>query len=663
MFIKILIANRGEIACRIMRTAKQWGIYCIAVYSDEDALALHVQMADEAYALDTDASHRSGHLSYLNQQRLLDIAKSTGCEAIHPGYGFLSENADFAEACERHGLAFIGAPSQAIRLMGSKSAAKQLMSQAQVPLLPGYHGADQSPDRLLQEAIQIGFPVLIKASAGGGGKGMRLTENSEEFLALLASCQREALNAFGDDTVLLEKYLRSPRHIEVQIFADQHDQCVHVFERDCSIQRRHQKVIEEAPAPYLSAEVRAQMGQAAINAAKSVQYVGAGTIEFLYDQGAFYFMEMNTRLQVEHPVTEMISGQDLVEWQLRVACGQALPLTQEQLTCQGHAIEVRIYAEEPEQDFLPATGTLQVLRLPSTSANVRLDTGFQMGDAISIYYDPMLAKLICWAETRELACQAMSQALDQYAIIGLKTNLSFLSKLMQLPAYRHTEVNTHFISQHAQALLTPHTTLPIACLLFICAQELEALSQSTQPDPWHTKDAWQNAIARQYQWQYQWQSQYFDIVAIRQSSDWLIHINQSESYTLHHWHIVDDVCQIQYSEDKTGSCQQQARMIPHQQQWHLCYQHQRFVCQRSPRFSLNEVATTDEHRLIAPMPGRIIAQLCSVGQTIDSGQALLIMEAMKMEHTIKAPHSGQLQAYLCAVGDVVQEGDLLVDLA
>lgn len=658
MFKKILIANRGEIACRIMRTAKQWGIQCVAVYSDEDASALHVHMADEAYALGSD----SGHLSYLNQPRLLDIAKITHCEAIHPGYGFLSENADFAEACENQGFVFIGAPSQAIRLMGSKSAAKQLMSQAKVPLLPGYHGADQSPARLLQEAEHIGFPVLIKASAGGGGKGMRLTENPEEFLTLLASCQREALNAFGDDTVLLEKYLRSPRHIEVQIFADQHGHCVHLFERDCSIQRRHQKVVEEAPAPHLSSDVRAAMGQAAIHAAQSVQYVGAGTIEFLYDQGAFYFMEMNTRLQVEHPVTEMISGQDLVAWQLLVAYGQALPCQQDQLTCDGHAIEVRIYAEEPEQGFLPATGTLQVLSLPATSAQVRLDTGFQAGDAISIYYDPMLAKLICWAKTRELACQTMSQALDQYAIIGVKTNLSFLAKLMNLPAYRQALVDTGFIQQHAEALLTPNTSLPLACVLFICAQELDALNQATQADPWQNKSGWQNALPISHQWQYQWQSETFDIVARADQKDWHIRINQNHSFVLHDWYILGDECHIRFSLDETGSCQQKARMIQHQQQWHLCYQSQRFTCQRLPRFCPTPTEASHENHLRAPMPGRIIAQPCAIGQEMEAGQALLIMEAMKMEHTIKAPHKGTLQAYLCAIGDVVNEGDLLVDL-
>lgn len=657
MFKKILIANRGEIACRIMRTAKQWSIHCVAVYSEDDALGLHVRMADEAYALGSD----SGHLSYLNQQRLIDIAKLTGCEAIHPGYGFLSENADFAEICEQHGIVFIGAPSQAIRLMGSKRAAKQLMTQAHVPLLPGYHGSDQSPARLLQEASQIGFPVLIKASAGGGGKGMRLVENHEQFLEHLASCQREALNAFGDATVLLEKYLHSPRHIEVQVFADQHGQCVHLFERDCSIQRRHQKVVEEAPAPHLSSKIRAAMGQAAINAAKSVHYVGAGTIEFLYDQGAFYFMEMNTRLQVEHPVTEMISGQDLVAWQLQVAYGQPLPLQQQQLSCQGHAIEVRVYAEEPEQDFLPAIGTLQAVRLPSLSAHVRIDTGFQTGDTISIYYDPMLAKLICWAPTRQLACQTMAQALDQYTIIGVKTNLAFLSKVMNLSAYRQAEVHTGFIAQHAQALLMPQKTLPLECLLFVCAQELQALATAAI-DPWQLKDAWQNAIDCQHQWQYQWQSQHFDILATRHQKDWHICINESVVYVLHHWHMIDDQCFIQFTADQTGSCQQKAQMVHHQQQWHLNYYCQRYTCQRLARFDVTQTGGSTEHRLLAPMPGRIIAQLCSIDQAIETGQALLIMEAMKMEHTIKAPHAGQLRAYLCAVGDIVNEGDLLVDL-
>lgn len=429
MFKKILIANRGEIACRVAATARRMGIQTVAVYSEADARAKHVQACDEAVLIGGPAPKDS----YLQWQRILEAAKATGAQAVHPGYGFLSENEDFAQACAEAGLVFIGPPPSAIKAMGLKAESKRLMEAAGVPLVPGYHGADQDPALLKREAERIGYPVLIKASAGGGGKGMRAVYSAEEFEAALASCQREAVNSFGDDAVLIERYVQRPRHIEIQVFGDSQGDCVYLFERDCSVQRRHQKVLEEAPAPGMTPERRREMGEAAVAAAKAVGYQGAGTVEFIAEQdGRFYFMEMNTRLQVEHPVTEAITGQDLVEWQLRVAAGQPLPLKQEQLRMHGHAIEARICAENPEAGFLPATGTLSVARWPAhvsfERGDVRIDSGVGEGDAISPFYDSMVAKLIVWGETREQALARLDAALRDTHIVGLQTNVAFLRR-------------------------------------------------------------------------------------------------------------------------------------------------------------------------------------------------------------------------------------------
>ncbi|SUX56291.1 acetyl-CoA carboxylase biotin carboxylase subunit [Chromobacterium vaccinii] len=453
MFNKILIANRGEIACRVIKTARALGIATVAVYSDADADARFVKLADEAYRLGPAPAAES----YLRADLILAIARQSGAQAVHPGYGFLSENEDFAAACEAAGIAFIGPPASAIAAMGSKSAAKALMEKAGVPLVPGYHGDDQDPAKLQQQADAIGYPVLIKASAGGGGKGMRIVEKSEDFAAALASCQREARASFGDDKVLVEKYLTKPRHVEIQVFADKLGGCVYLFERDCSVQRRHQKVLEEAPAPHLPQATREAMGQAAVAAARAVGYIGAGTVEFIMDvdTGKFYFMEMNTRLQVEHPVTEMITGQDLVAWQLAVAAGGELPLKQEQLAIRGHAIEARIYAEDPDKGFLPSTGTLIHLATPAESANVRIDTGVEQGDAISPFYDPMIAKLIVWGETREAALRQMDAALAQYRIVGLSSNVSFLRRIVNHPSFSSGQVDTGLIARHHDALLPP----------------------------------------------------------------------------------------------------------------------------------------------------------------------------------------------------------------
>ncbi|MGB7479216.1 MAG: biotin carboxylase N-terminal domain-containing protein, partial [Burkholderiaceae bacterium] len=457
MFTKILIANRGEIACRVAATARRLGIATVAVYSDADAQAKHVAVCDEAVRIGPAPAKES----YLLGERIIEAALATGAQAIHPGYGFLSENAGFADACAKAGLVFIGPPAAAIRAMGSKSAAKALMEKAGVPLVPGYHGEDQDPALLNREADRIGYPVLLKASAGGGGKGMRIVDKSADFREALASCQREAISSFGDDRVLVEKYLTRPRHIEIQVFADSHGDCVYLFERDCSVQRRHQKVLEEAPAPGMTEERRRAMGEAAVAAAKAVGYVGAGTVEFIANQdGSFYFMEMNTRLQVEHPVTEMITGTDLVEWQLRVAAGLPLPRKQEQLAIHGHAIEARVYAENPDKGFLPSIGTLRHLRTPAAvefgigdaaspaaEGVVRIDSGVRAGDAISPFYDPMIAKLIVWAPSREQALAQMAQALSDYQIVGLASNIAFLKRLIESRPFSAADLDTGLIER------------------------------------------------------------------------------------------------------------------------------------------------------------------------------------------------------------------------
>jgi 3-methylcrotonyl-CoA carboxylase alpha subunit len=457
MFKKILIANRGEIACRVVRTARRMGIATVAVYSEADANARHVRLADEAVPIGPAAARES----YLVIDRIIEAARSSGALAIHPGYGFLSENEAFAEACERAGLVFIGPSVAAIRAMGSKSAAKALMEKAGVPLTPGYHGDDQDPAHLKVEADRIGYPVLIKASAGGGGKGMRRVDRADDFDAALVSCKREAKSSFGDDQVLVEKYVLKPRHIEIQVFGDTHGNVVHLFERDCSVQRRHQKVLEEAPAPGMTESRRAAMGEAAVEAAKAVGYVGAGTVEFIANQdGSFYFMEMNTRLQVEHPVTEMITGLDLVEWQLRVADGQPLPLRQDQLTIAGHALEARIYAEDPDKGFLPSTGRLLHLASPQESEHVRVDTGVDEGDSITPFYDPMIAKLIVWGHDRRAALATMHRALAQYRIVGVANNVAFLDRLVGTRSFADADLDTGLIEREHAVLFPAAAAAP-----------------------------------------------------------------------------------------------------------------------------------------------------------------------------------------------------------
>src|SRR6266705_567595 len=492
VFAKILIANRGEIACRVTRTARRMGIATVAVYSDADAQSRHVALADEAFRIGPPEAKDS----YLRGDRILEAAVSSGASAIHPGYGFLSENAEFAERCARAGISFVGPPPEAIRAMGDKSGAKTIMEKAGVPLVPGYHGGNQAREFLIDEAERIGFPVLIKAASGGGGKGMRAVGHKAEFDAALGACRREALSAFGDERVLLEKYLDRPRHIEIQLFADRHGGRVHLFERDCSVQRRHQKVLEEAPAAGIADDRRREMGEAALLASGAVGYIGAGTVEFLVDRGgAFFFMEMNTRLQVEHAVTEMITGLDLVEWQLRIAAGEKLPLAQKDLHMSGHAIEARVYAEDPSRDFLPASGRIVHLGLPAESENVRVDTGVRSGDEITVYYDPMIAKLIVQDRDRPAALERMRKALGEFEVAGPVTNLGFLYRLVQNPDFVGADFDTGLIERHRAELLAPcppagEEALALATLAALLQLDEEAHRPGDAFSPWSRADGW-----------------------------------------------------------------------------------------------------------------------------------------------------------------------------
>jgi len=654
MFNKILIANRGEIACRIIQTAHRMGIRCVAVYSEADANARHVAMADEAFYIGPAPSSES----YLQADKIIEIAKESGAQAIHPGYGFLSENTDFAEACEANGIVFIGPPSSAIAAMGSKSAAKAIMEDAGVPLVPGYHGKDQSPDLLRAEAEKCGFPLLLKAVAGGGGKGMRVVENMAEFDDALAAAQREAKNAFGNPDMLIERYLTQPRHVEIQVFCDQSGNGIYLAERDCSVQRRHQKVLEEAPAPGLSEDTRKAMGEAAVRAAQAINYVGAGTVEFLYDvDGSFFFMEMNTRLQVEHPVTEMVTGQDLVEWQLKVAWGEPLPLTQDQVKTRGHAIEARIYAEDPDQDFLPATGTLRYLSTPDESAHVRVDTGVTEGDEISIHYDPMIAKLIVWDETREQAVNRMVQALEHYRIAGLKTNIRFLHAAVDAQPFREAELTTNFIATHND-LLFPKSRLDLDKALVLAAGFILEQRKSAEPvtgDPW-------SPFGRKNSWRMN--SEYAQPLTLQVGDDKheLKILERDDRYqvfvggSVYHLNakLNDDYLQAVINGHRLS-----VHGNLHNEELVLFYEGDTFKCTvYRETYGFEEMAS--EGSLAAPMNGSVVAIQAQVGDKVTAGQTLVIMEAMKMEHAIKAPADGVVSEIFYAEGDQVAEGAELI---
>ena len=653
MFDKILIANRGEIACRIIKTARLMGIRTVAVFSDEDAQARHVRLADEAVYIGA----ANAKESYLDGGKIITAALATGAQAIHPGYGFLSENEAFCLACARAELVFIGPSASAMRIMGAKSEAKKQMGGAGVPLTPGYHGDDQSVERLRSEADAIGYPVLIKASAGGGGKGMRLVERREDFAENLSACQREAKAGFGDDHILIERYITPARHIEIQIFGDTHGNYISLFERDCSVQRRHQKVVEEAPAPHLAPEQRRLMGEAAVNAAQAIQYTGAGTVEFIVaPDGQFYFMEMNTRLQVEHPVTEMITGFDLVEWQLRVAAGEILPLSQEALSLRGHAIEARIYAEDPSHDFMPSAGRLVRFSLPEENAHVRIDRGFEEGDSISRFYDPMIAKLIVWDETRDKALARMQRALADVQIAGIANNIDFLSRLVRCPSFVQAQLDTSLIERESAFLLVDKQSPPAEVFLLAALARLMSEAGQTRTSPlFGLKDGFRlNTEARR--------NLSFRCNGI---SETVIVTYRDSGFRLQTGEL-DVIAQ--------ATLDQNNRIIAMIEGWqktfnfaninnifHIFTQHQSWKLEwLDPLDVLVESAAPNEG-LLAPMPGTVTALLVDEGQHIEKGTPVLIVEAMKMELKLFAPAAGYVRAYRCAVGDQVSEGIELAD--
>ena len=661
MFNKILIANRGEIACRVIKTARRMGIRTVAVYSEADSNARHVRLADEAVLLGPAAARES----YLVADKIVDACKRTGAQAVHPGYGFLSENADFADALAANGIAFIGPPASAIRAMGSKSEAKKLMGKAAVPLTPGYHGDDQTPELLHKEADAIGYPVLIKAAAGGGGKGMRLVEKSEDFPDALASCKREAISSFGNEHVLIEKYITKPRHIEIQVFADTLGDCVYLFERDCSVQRRHQKVLEEAPAPGMTDARRHEMGKAAVAAAKAVGYVGAGTVEFIANQdGSFYFMEMNTRLQVEHPVSEMITGQDLVEWQLRVAAGQPLPLAQEQLQIRGHALEARIYAEDANKGFLPSTGKLVRLSPPAESLNVRVDTGVEEGDEITPFYDPMIAKLIVWDEHRDAALARMRKALADYQVAGVTTNIDFLSRLVACPAFAGADLDTGLIERQKEFLFPAAQAVPRDALLVATVGELlweqhaakQAAKTSGDPcSPWHARDGWRMNLSAARLIGFRDGGSLVEAMVRYQGDQWQITLN-GQTTLARGKKLEGDRFAVELDDRRMI-----ASVVAVDEKRSIFLNGSTHLLLRDDPLHLVEAGGAQGGGLTAPMPGKVVALLAQPGQKVEKGAPLLILEAMKMEHTITAPATGIVKTFCYAAGEQVSDGAELVE--
>ncbi|WP_295481413.1 acetyl/propionyl/methylcrotonyl-CoA carboxylase subunit alpha [uncultured Pseudomonas sp.] len=634
----LLIANRGEIACRVMRTAKAMGIRTVAVHSAIDRDARHVREADLA----VDLGGAKPAESYLLIDRIIDAAKASGAQAIHPGYGFLSENAGFARAIEHAGLLFLGPPASAIEAMGSKSAAKALMERAGVPLVPGYHGEAQDLETFRAAAQRIGYPVLLKAAAGGGGKGMKVVEREAELADALASAQREAQSSFSDARMLVEKYVLKPRHVEIQVFADRHGHCLYLNERDCSIQRRHQKVVEEAPAPGLSAELRRAMGEAAVKAAQAIGYVGAGTVEFLLDErGDFFFMEMNTRLQVEHPVTELITGLDLVAWQIRVAGGEPLPLQQAQVPLRGHAIEVRLYAEDPDHDFLPATGTLSLYREAAEGPGRRIDSGVAQGDGVSPFYDPMLGKLIAWGENREEARLRLLAILDETLVGGVKTNLAFLRRVLGHPAFARAELDTGFIPRHQTQLLPAPVTLPdafwhCAADAFIQSEPLRSRADDAY-SPWTATSGWRSGGGAEIELHLSCQGVERRVRAHGQNR------LQGEQLRV------------------AGQPSQRLPAIRQGDTLHLKWEGELHAITR-----FDPVAACASHAhpggLSAPMNGSVVQVLVAPGDQVEAGAALVLLEAMKMEHSIRAPHSGRVKAVYCNEGELVADGAVLVEL-
>ena len=660
MFKKILISNRGEIACRVIDTAARLGITTVAVYSDFDASARHVELADEAVHLG--GSQASD--SYLNIDAVISAAKASGAQAIHPGYGFLSENADFADACQEAGIVFIGPPKQAIEVMGSKQASKQLMESAAVPLIPGYHGADETDARLLEAAKSIGFPLMIKASAGGGGKGMRRVNTLDDFATSLGAARREASAAFGDDKILLEKMLLNARHVEIQVFADNHDNVVHLFERDCSLQRRHQKVIEEAPAPNLSNQTREAMGQAAVAAARAVDYRGAGTVEFIMDDAEnFYFMEMNTRLQVEHPVTEMITGVDLVEWQLRVAANEVLPKTQQQLSANGWSVEARLYAENPTKRFLPATGTLHHLSFPETDADLRVETGVRQSDRIGIYYDPMIAKVVAWGSTRQQAIARLDRALGDTQINGLVTNLSFLQVLLRDPQFNSATTHTQYLDAELDDLLAklPRADERVIAIAAIAEYQHRAGLNFEPDSPWCSAGGWRSMTAERLRIALACSGDRFVAEMSKRGPDIEIQVNggnpmsfslgQRSTPTSHELllHQAKTLTRASFARTAEGDLA-------------LFISGTTYALKIEPDYATSTAAADVGGAMTAPMPGNIVAVLASVGDNVRAGDPLVVMEAMKMEHKILAAKTGTIAALPYGPGDAVEEQAVVAEI-
>lgn len=669
MLSSILIANRGEIACRVIRTAKRLGIRTIAVYSDPDRHALFATMADEAYRIGPAPARDS----YLNGAEIIRVAKECDAEAIHPGYGFLSENVEFAETCEKQGIQFIGPSATAIRAMGLKDQAKELMAEAGVPVVPGYNGADQSDETLIREADGIGYPVLIKAVAGGGGKGMRCVEQSEDMVGALADVRREAMSAFGDDRVLIEKFLTQCRHVEVQVFADSHGNAVHLFERDCSLQRRHQKVIEEAPAPGMTPELRERMGEAAVQAAKAVDYLGAGTVEFVADcadtnedgcpsLGAFYFMEMNTRLQVEHPVTEMITGLDLVEWQLRVASGEPLPAAQEALSITGHAVEARVYAEQPAKGFMPSIGRIHQISTPDEDGNIRVDTGIRDGDEITLHYDPMIAKVIAHGATRHEAFSRLQGALSDYRLAGCKTNIDFLNTLISDTTVQSGHVDTGFVDRCVDQLVDA-APVPDEALAIAAIGMLGMLNAQRSNDPWDCLYGWRA-----------WGNAEQNVNLLFGDQTHHIRVTSThagDAIAAAHVDTGNGPLNIRIVEINPagGSARFEIENQGIQAHWHRvgdCVT----VFLAAGRFTFtipdadlrDDQGDTSEDRILAPLPGVITEMFVSPGDNVSAKQPLLVLEAMKMNHTLTAPGPAVVESVLCASGDQVAEGSVLLTL-
>jgi len=640
----LLVANRGEIACRVMRTAKVLGLTTVAVHSAIDAEARHAREAD----IRVDLGGAKPADSYLLVDKLIEAAKASGAQAIHPGYGFLSENAGFARACDAAGLIFLGPPASAIDAMGSKSAAKALMETAGVPLVPGYHGEAQDYETFRAAAEVIGYPVLLKAAAGGGGKGMKVVERESELAEALASAQREAQAAFGDARMLVEKYVLKPRHVEIQVFADGHGNCLYLNERDCSIQRRHQKVVEEAPAPGLSAELRRAMGEAAVKAAKAIGYVGAGTVEFLLDaRGEFFFMEMNTRLQVEHPVTEAITGLDLVAWQIRVARGEPLPISQDEVPLNGHAIEVRLYAEDPDNDFLPATGTLDLYREAADGPGRRVDSGVAEGDTVSPFYDPMLGKLIAWGENREQARQRLLAMLAETAVGGVKTNLAFLRRVLAHPAFANAELDTGFIARHQGELLPPQGELPesfwqLAASAFVQG-EAERERSDDPHSPWQSKSGWRAGLPAET-----------DLALSCSEAQQVVRLRPASAPKAQ---LIGE--QLVVEQD---GLHRQYRAIRRGDSLYLEWDGELRCVQRVDPIAEAEASHAHHGGLTAPMNGSIVRVLVEAGQHVEAGAALVVLEAMKMEHSIRAPQAGVVKGLYCSEGELVSEGTALVEL-